>query len=571
LTPEPFISVKGLTKTFKGAAKPALDHLEIQIEKGQMVGLVGPDGSGKTTLLRLLIGLMDPDRGSISVMGFDSRRQAEKIQAATGYMPQKFGLYEDLTVLENMNLYADLRNSPKNEREVRFAQLLAFTDLGRFRGRLAGKLSGGMKQKLGLACVLIATPDLLLLDEPSVGVDPVSRRELWKMVTKLTGDGLTVVWGTSYLDEAEKCSTVILLHQGRALYVGPPDQALDRVNNRSFALSGLNQSDRRQTLMDLLKDGLVMDGLIQGGDIKIVTKENEPPPPQLGPWVNKKPSFEDAFVDILGGPTLGESALAAKMADKPKDGAIVVEAIHLTKRFGDFTAVDDYSFQIKRGHIFGLLGPNGAGKSTTFKMMCGLIRPTLGEAKIAGHSLALNPTKARSHVGYMAQKFSLYDQLSVLQNLTFFSGAYGLFGARQKEQIELMEEVFDLCPFLSLDAGLLPLGIKQRLALACAVMHQPDVLFLDEPTSGVDPLTRREFWLHINHLAIKGVTVMITTHFMEEAENCDLITLIYRGRDVASGTPDELKNLVKSPNLPNPTMEDAFIELIAQNNLHLVA
>ncbi|MDR2387023.1 MAG: ATP-binding cassette domain-containing protein [Deltaproteobacteria bacterium] len=567
MTKGPFILARGLSKTFKGAAKPALDNLEIQIEPGQMVGLVGPDGSGKTTLLRLLIGLMDPDRGSITVKGFDSRHQADQIQAITGYMPQKFGLYEDLTVLENMNLYADLRNSPKNERQERLAQLLAFTDLAKFQGRLAGKLSGGMKQKLGLACVLIATPELLLLDEPSVGVDPLSRRELWKMVTKLAQDGLTVVWGTSYLDEAEKCSTVILLHQGQALYLGSPDQALDRVNNRSFVLSGLKESRRRQTLMDLLKDGLVMDGLIQGGDIKIVTKANQAPPAQLGPWVNKKATFEDAFIDILGGPTLGQSALAARMANKPNDGAVVVEAIHLTKRFGDFTAVDDYSFQIKRGHIFGLLGPNGAGKSTTFKMMCGLIKPTLGQAKIAGHSLATSPTQARGHLGYMAQKFSLYDQLSVRQNLTFFSGAYGLFGAKQKEQIELMADVFDLYPYFNLKAGLLPLGLKQRLALSCALTHQPDVLFLDEPTSGVDPLTRREFWLHINQLAIKGVTVMITTHFMEEAENCDLITLIYRGRDVASGTPDQLKNLTKSPALPNPTMEEAFIELIARSNL----
>ncbi|MDR0620363.1 MAG: ATP-binding cassette domain-containing protein [Deltaproteobacteria bacterium] len=566
----PFINVAGLTKVFKGGTKPALDNLDVKMERGQTVGLVGPDGSGKTTLMRLLIGLLSPDRGTITVSGFDSRKQAAKIQAISGYMPQKFGLYEDLTVLENMNLYADLRGTAKSERAARFAELLAFTDLDRFQDRLAGRLSGGMKQKLGLACVLIATPDLLLLDEPSVGVDPISRRELWRMVTQLARDGLTVVWGTSYLDEAEKCSRVILLHQGRNLYSGPPEEALARVKDRSFVLRGLTGSRRRETLMGLLREGSVMDGLVQGGEIKVVAKRGQGPPAGLGNWEKQKPAFEDAFIDLLGGPTMGESALAKRMADKPNDGALVVEASGLTKRFGDFTAVEDNSFQIKRGQIFGLLGPNGAGKSTTFKMMCGLIRPTSGEAWIAGNSLASRPTQARSHLGYMAQKFSLYDQLSVEQNLSFFAGAYGLFGAVQKERVDLMEEVFDLTPYMRSNAGILPLGIKQRLALACAVMHQPDVLFLDEPTSGVDPLTRREFWLHINHLAIKGVTVMITTHFMEEAEYCDFIALIFRGRNVASGSPDELKAMAKSETLEDPTMEDAFIELIRRSDLHLV-
>jgi ABC-2 type transport system ATP-binding protein len=563
--------VEGLTKTFKGAAKPALDNLGVSIARGQMVGLVGPDGSGKTTLLRLLIGLLTPESGSVTVKGFDSRREAARIQDISGYMPQKFGLYEDLTVLENLNLYADLRDAPKSERKRRFGELLAFTDLGRFQDRLAGRLSGGMKQKLGLACVLIATPELLLLDEPSVGVDPLSRRELWRMIGQLSQEGITVVLGTSYLDEAERCSQVILLHQGHNLYSGPPDMALDGVRDRSFALRGLAGNERRETLLGLLKEGSVMDGLVQGGDIKIVTKKGQGPPSGLGPWAKKKATFEDAFIDLLGGPTMGESNLAARMADKPNDGAVVVEAINLTKRFGDFTAVEGNSFRIRRGRIFGLLGPNGAGKSTTFKMMCGLIKPTSGVAKIAGHSLAERPTQARSHLGYMAQKFSLYDQLSVRQNLDFFSGAYGLFGKVRKERIGLMEEVFDLHPYLRMNAGILPLGIKQRLALACAVMHQPDVLFLDEPTSGVDPLTRREFWLHINNLALKGVTVMITTHFMEEAEYCDIIALIFRGRNVASGSPDELKARAKTEALENPTMEEAFIELIARSDLDHMA
>jgi ABC-2 type transport system ATP-binding protein len=255
------------------------------------------------------------------------------------------------------------------------------------------------------------------------------------------------------------------------------------------------------------------------------------------------------------------------MDDKPNDGAVVVEAHKLTKFFGSFEAVHQNTFHIKRGQIFGLLGPNGAGKSTTFKMMCGLLKPSSGTATIAGLNLLNSPSKARSRIGYMAQKFSLYEQLSVTQNLFFFSGAYGLHGHAQHKQVQLMQQVFDLAPFKGRSASTLPLGFKQRLALACAVMHQPDVLFLDEPTSGVDPITRREFWLHINHLAVKGVTIMITTHFMEEAEYCDEIALIYRGRNIASGSPDALKSMVKSASMPDPTMEDAFIELINQSDI----
>jgi ABC-2 type transport system ATP-binding protein len=436
-----------------------------------------------------------------------------------------------------------------------------------------------MKQKLGLACALLGAPELLLLDEPSVGVDPVSRRELRRMIAELAAGGLTVVWATSYLDEAERCDSVILLHQGRRLYAGPPAAALARVEGRCLALGGLAGRPRRLALMSLLKDESVVDGLIQGGDVKIVAQAKDAAPPAWpGLWRRIPPTFEDAFVDLLGGGRLGEpaadgrppraprgeSALALAMDDKPADGAVVVEAQALVKRFGDFTAVNGSSFQIRRGSIFGLLGPNGAGKSTTFKIMCGLLRPTSGKAFIAGWDLARFPSEARGRIGYMAQKFSLYDQLSVAQNLSFFAGAYGLHGPARRERMELMTDIFNLGPFLRLNASTLPLGYKQRLALACAAMHQPDALFLDEPTSGVDPLTRREFWLHINHLALKGVTVMITTHFMEEAEHCDEAALIFRGRTIACSSPDELKALAASDALRRPTMEEAFVELVGR-------
>jgi ABC-2 type transport system ATP-binding protein len=274
------------------------------------------------------------------------------------------------------------------------------------------------------------------------------------------------------------------------------------------------------------------------------------------------PRFEDAFVDILGGGPRGRSALAETMAPVKDHGGAVIEAKGLTKRFGSFTAVDDVSFSIRRGEVFGFLGPNGAGKSTTFKMLCGLLQPTHGSATVAGLDLKTASSQARNRIGYMAQKFSLYGNLSVRQNLDFFSGAYGLRGRHRRETIARMIEVFGFDPYLSTASGLLPLGFKQRLALACAVMHDPAVLFLDEPTSGVDPITRREFWTHINGMVGKGVTIMVSTHFMDEAEYCDRIALIYRGREIAVGSPDELKERARGPDLPAPTLEDAFVTLV---------
>jgi ABC-2 type transport system ATP-binding protein len=318
----------------------------------------------------------------------------------------------------------------------------------------------------------------------------------------------------------------------------------------------------------LARDG-VIDGVIQGAAIRLVTAADAPAPPRppasAGPAVAVTPAaprFEDAFLDALGGGPGGHSRLAASMRAIPHDDRMVISAHGLTKRFGDFTAASDISFDIPRGQIFGLLGPNGAGKSTTFRMLCGLLKPTSGEARVAGFDLRRDTAAARGRLGYMAQKFSLYGDLGVAQNLDFFAGAYGLAGARKQRQIALMIETFDLGPHLATAARLLPLGFKQRLALACAVMHEPEALFLDEPTSGVDPITRREFWAHIHGLVEKGVTVLVTTHFMDEAEYCDRISVIYRGRAVALGSPDELKARVASAARPEPTMEDAFIALV---------
>jgi ABC-2 type transport system ATP-binding protein len=563
---EVLVDLADVSKRF-GAPTPALDGVTAQVWGAEITGLVGPDGAGKTTLIRLMTGLMIPEEGSVAVLGHDSRQQPGAIQNLIGYMPQRFGLYEDLSVQENLDLYANLRGLAVSARAAAFDELLTFTDLKRFTARLAGKLSGGMKQKLGLACALLKKPRLLLLDEPSVGVDPISRRELWKMVQDLKNDGVGVLWSTAYLDEAEACDRVLLLDKGKLLFAGRPSEATARVDGRVYKISGL--TDRRAKLVEALDLPGVIDGVIQGEAVRLVLGPGVDPATlnRLGANVAAtRPRFEDAFIDMLGGGPGGRSKLAEASRTIADGGAgAVIEARGLTKQFGDFTAANGITFSAPRGEIFGLLGPNGAGKSTTFKMLCGLLRPTAGTGRVAGFDLRRDGAKARNRLGYMAQKFSLYGDLTAMQNLDFFAGAYGLTGAQRRERIALMVEVFDLADYASMSASQLPLGLKQRLALACAVMHEPDALFLDEPTSGVDPIARREFWAHINGLVDKGVTVLVTTHFMDEAEYCDRISLIYRGKSVALGSPDELKARVAGPANPDPTIEDAFVALVERS------
>ncbi|NCD25223.1 MAG: ABC transporter ATP-binding protein [Deltaproteobacteria bacterium] len=562
------VTLSGLTKIFPGLKTPALDAVDATIGAGVITGVAGPDGAGKTTLMRLMAGLLRADDGSIAVLGLDPLTSTRALRRRVGYMPQKFGLYEDLSVIENLNLHADLRGVIGQERDATLARLLAFTDLHQFMDRLAGRLSGGMKQKLGLACALLGRPDLLLLDEPGVGVDPISRRELWKMVRELAGQGMAVVWSTAYLDEAEACDEVLLLHDGRLLFAGPPRNLTGRLAGRCLHLRGVT-GRLRQALGRVLRRPEVADGVIQGRNLRVVLRDGAARPdpidldlPGQPRWSEVAPRFEDAFIDLLGGGPGGDSVLARSMPQRNGNGTDLIVAEDLTKMFGDFAATDRVTFSVHAGEIFGLLGPNGAGKSTTFKMMCGLLKPTSGRAEVMGIDLRRSPAKARQRLGYMAQKFSLYGKLTVLQNLEFFSGVYGLAGTRQRQAVNEMIESFHLQPFLDVPTDDLSLGYKQRIALACAAMHEPDILFLDEPTSGVDPITRREFWNHINGVVEKGVTVMVTTHFMDEAEYCDRIGLVHQGRLIALAPPDDLKASVISADLPDPTMEDAFIELI---------
>lgn len=550
------VEIKNLSKSFTPQAF-ALKNINAHILKGKIVGIVGADGAGKTTLIRLMAALLTPSTGEITVEGKNTMRDPEFIHYATSYMPQRFGLYEDLTVMQNLNLYADLKGVVGKEREHSFERLLKFTNLSPFTDRFAKNLSGGMKQKLGLACALIKKPTLLLLDEPSVGVDPISRRELWSMVQDLLKEGITVVWSTAYLDEAEKCDTVLLLDKGELLFHGKPNDLTKRVEGHVFKITAL-EANKRKLLSHILQKKDVVDAVIQGNDIRVVLKNKSALSEFKGNLEKVHPRFEDAFIDILGGSPKEKSELATeRQVSEKKENPIVAE--NLTKKFGDFTAVDNVSFQVKRKEIFGLLGPNGAGKTTIFRMMCGLLTPTRGKAKVEGYDLEHARGKAKSKIGYMAQKFSLYGNLSVKQNLTFFSGIYGLKGQDQIDVINRMISIFHLENFVDISAGLLPLGFKQRLSLACATMHQPEILFLDEPTSGVDPVTRREFWIHINGLVEKGVTVMVTTHFMEEAEYCDRIALVYQGHIITLDSPEDLKEKAASNKHPNPTLEEAFI------------
>ncbi len=576
---EPVVVIDAVRYVFPGP-HVALDSLSATIQPGVITGLVGPDGAGKTTLIRLIAGLLRPEQGRIVVLGHDMATDAAAAHRAIGYMPQRFGLYEDLSVAENLDLFADLHAMSAALRAERIARLLQFTGLRPFTDRLAGKLSGGMKQKLGLACALLARPRLLLLDEPSVGVDPASRRELWAIVSAMLeegrAEGMAVLWATAYLDEAGRCADVLLLHEGRLLARGPPDAFLEPLRGRVFRL-GIAPDRRREVARQAADDPAVLDALVAGDALRIVLREGAavPDAEALGgeSFDPLPPRFEDGFVALLAPPPYprpqGEGEQVPSSPSPCGRGAggggteSAITVSDLVRRFGTFTAVDHVSFSVRRGEIFGLLGPNGAGKSTIFRMLCGLLRPSGGQARVAGADLLRAPAEARGRIGYMAQRFSLYAQLSVLENLRFFARVYGLDRAARSRAIDTALTGFDLANTATSIAGDLPLGLKQRLALAAALLHGPDILFLDEPTSGVDPLIRREFWSRIGRLADEGVTILVTSHFMDEAEYCDRLGIVNQGRLAAVGTPAALRARVRTEALPDPTLEDAFIALVS--------
>jgi len=566
---------RGLAKAFVGAAKQtvqALDGISFTVAPGSLTALVGPDGAGKTTLIRLITGLMRVDQGELTVLGIDVAKDPQAVQDRIGYMPQRFGLYEDLSVQENLDLYADMHGVTAAQRRQRYPQLMSMTALGPFTKRLAGKLSGGMKQKLGLACALVRSPQLLLLDEPTVGVDPLSRRELWQIIDGLVRDEKApVLLSTSYLDEAAHCGHVVVLHQGKLLSEGPPQAVCDLAKGRTFMLRPGAGEAARDTQSRLLDEPDVIDASPEAGLVRVVLRQGAGPGALAASDPHPTPArFEDGFMVQLQAVVAASGQPAASAASNMKldhppgggQGDTVVEVEGLIKRFGDFTAVDRIGFKVARGEIFGLLGPNGAGKTTTFRMLCGLINPTAGILRIAGTDVTKSAASARQKLGYVAQKFSLYAQLTVAENLDFFASAYGLSGARRRQRIDWAMAQFELAPLAGQMGGQLPGGFKQRLATAAALLHEPDILFLDEATSGADPLARREFWRRITALAHQGVTVIVTTHFMVEAEYCDRIAILDSGRILAQGAPAEIRARGVSAANPIPTMEDAFIAVI---------
>ena len=571
----PVVIGKDLRKTFrapgKGGEVHALDGVSIEVRAGELTALVGPDGAGKTTLIRLMAGLFTADGGTLRVLDIDPAVEPQRVQDRIGYMPQKFGLYEDLSVQENLDLYADLHGVTAEERSQRYPQLMQMTDLGRFTARLAGRLSGGMKQKLGLACTLVRSPQLLLLDEPTVGVDPLSRRELWLIVEHLVREqGLTVLTSTSYLDEAEKAARVLVLHEGRALAQSEPAGVTRVAAGRSLTLDPGPGNTARNLQARLLDDPQVIDAVPDGGLVRLVragaAAVGAAPEPIAGCAATAvEPRFEDGFMVLLRGTAAHEAGVDIRLQRPlaPAQEGAVVEVRDLLKRFGDFTAVNHVSFEVRRGEIFGLLGPNGAGKTTTFRMLCGLLPPSGGTLRIAGVDVRSAGAAARARLGYVAQKFSLYGSLTVGENLEFFASAYGLRGEMRRRRIEWAIRQFDLGHHEQTASGELPGGFKQRLAMGAALLHEPDILFLDEPTSGADPLARRAFWRRITALAEQGVTIIVTTHFMQEAEYCDHIAIMDGGRVLAQGSPAEIRRHAHPKEGGQASMEDAFIAVVA--------
>jgi len=504
----PIVSASSLTKRFGNLT--AVNGISFSVRQGELFGLVGSDGAGKTTTLRMLTGVLEATEGKASVLD-SSCSHLDPVLADIGYMSQRFGLYPDLTVMENIRFHADIYGVPKADFLVHSERLLTMSGLAPFTGRRAGALSGGMKQKLGLCCALIHTPRILFLDEPTNGVDPVSRRDFWKILDALLAEGVTILVATAYLDEAERCHRVAFLHHGKILACDSPQN---------------------------LKNMAQING--------------------------SAPSLEEIFISFMGEEGL-DSAVKRRPAPDLRYAEMAVTIENLTRRFGSFVAVNNISLQVPKGEIFGFLGPNGAGKSTTIKMLCGILEPTEGSGHVAGFEIAASAELIKEHIGYMSQKFSLYEDLTVEENIAFYGGIYRLSAAELSERADWVIEMAGLSERRSSKAGELSVGWRQRLALGCALLHRPPIIFLDEPTAGVDPLNRRRFWQLIHNLASEGVTIFVTTHYMDEAEYCDRLALIYRGELVAVGRASELKREYAKGDVL-PTLEELFILLIEEHD-----
>ena len=543
---EPVIEVRGLTKSY--GTLEAVRGIDLEVYHGEIFGLIGPDGAGKTSAFQILGGVMERTAGAIEIYG----RSARDARPLVGYLTQTFSLYQDLTVMENLRYIGELRLLSRRDIEDRGMHYLRLFGMDRFPDRLAGRLSGGMKQKLALACALIVEPKILLLDEPTTGVDPVSRREFWDTLTELSAHGMTMVIATPYLDEAERCSRVALMFDGKIVETGTPKElreslGLERLELRTSDLrrtedvlkgfEGIRDIQRFGDRLDLMikdpeKEQQTVRRILEGSGIEVSDV-------RIG-----LPTLENTFVarlrELQGEPKIPPFPLRRKFRERAPD-AVAIGAENLRKEFGDFVAVNGIDLSIRYGEIYGLLGANGAGKTTTIKMLCGLLDPTSGIVELAGERGRVRSGYVRQRVGYMSQKFSLYDDLTIEENLDFFAGVYGVERQLREEKKTWVLEFSGLQGQGKMLTGQLPGGWKQRVAFGAAIMHEPSVLFLDEPTSGVDPLARRSFWKMINELADIGVAVLVTTHYLEEAEQCNRLGFMVDGKVVAEGTPTGVK------------------------------
>ena len=545
----PAISVRQLRKNY--GKINAVRGIDFSVARGEIFGLIGPDGAGKTTTFQILGGVMEATSGDAEIFG----RSARSARAETGYLTQTFSLYPDLSVSENIRYIGDLRRVSRPEIESRGNRYLSMFDMDRFKSRLAGRLSGGMKQKLSLACALVAQPRVLLLDEPTTGVDPVSRREFWDTLAHLAADGLTILVATPYLDEAERCNRVALMHLGEIRELGTPKELRHNLHATRLELRMpelgkaeellSNEIDRGHAITDVQRFGDRLDVMTPNPDLGRAAIEDTLRNAGLSfeKITADEPTLENTFVATLRaiGQEVKSPPFPGRHPHRDLKGTVAIGATSLTKRFGSFTAVKNVSVEVQYGEIYGLLGANGAGKTTTIKMLCGLLAPTSGGMRLAGESGNLRSPAVRSRIGYMSQKFSLYDDLTIGENLDFYAGVYGVPEAERDEKKRWVMSFSGLEGKSDLITGSLPGGWKQRVAFGSAIMHEPSVLFLDEPTSGVDPLARRAFWRMINRLADAGTAILVTTHYLEEAEQCNRLGFMVAGEIVAEGTPTGVK------------------------------
>lgn len=544
--PETAIQVRDLRKSY--GEFEAVKGVNLEITAGEIFGLIGPDGAGKTSIFQILGGVMPATAGAVDMYSVPAR----DARSFVGYLTQTFSLYQDLSVAENLRYLGELRLLTRDQIEERGLHYLKMFDMERFTDHLAGSLSGGMKQKLALACALIAEPKILLLDEPTTGVDPVSRREFWDALATLSREGMTMVVATPYLDEAERCHRVALMHDGQIHQVGTPavirtGLGLDRLQVRAEKL-GLAENVLSSVagIADVQRFGDRLDVMVRNAEegAEVTAETLSRSGIAITALKTTSPTLENAFVATLrqlGGELRTPAFPEHRQFRQRSSDAIAIGAHHLYKRFGRFDAVKDINIEIKYGEIYGLLGANGAGKTTTIKMLCGLIGASRGEVELAGERGRLRSRFVRQRIGYMSQKFSLYDDLTIEENLDFFAGVYQVPRDEREEKKRWVLKVSGLEGRGDLMTGSLPGGWKQRVAFGASVMHEPSVLFLDEPTSGVDPLARRAFWKMINAFADRGVAVLITTHYLEEAEQCNRLGFMVAGELVAEGTPSSVK------------------------------